>query len=138
MKGFRPVHSISLSHTVSCIEKFAKWSQPFVIPSYEGSITSIREALKQLCMCIWSNYVKPLCVATSMPKSWAVKVFSTLYTYTSIRKYFANFFMQDTVRDPPSKNQPSSHLVVIQEISFQNIQLHKPDLSSVLCLCIQQ
>ena len=45
--------SITLHYTVSCIEKFAKWSQAFAMPLnlYEGSITGIHEAPKQLCMC---------------------------------------------------------------------------------------
>ena len=40
--------------------------------------------------------------------------------------------------DLPSENQPSSHLVVFQEIPILNIQSQKADLSLVLCLRVEQ
>ena len=44
---------------------------------------------------------------------------------------------QSLICDSPSENQPSLHLVVFWEILFWNIQLQKPDLSFVFCLCAE-
>ena len=89
---------------------------------------------------MWNNFVNcdyvsflPLCkqFEDKNTKSKTNKV-------TKIALFGAYSSYHFAICDPPSINQPYSHLVVLQEIQFQNIQLQKTDLSFVLCLCVKQ